>query len=176
MHNSSGFHLSKFICLYIGHIHFPWILFQPMLLDGSFDLTCTPIAGLFYALKMKFWLSYCLLSNVISVGRGGEDKGRASAKTHWHPKWGGTNGGVLEEEGRWVCHGCACFVMHAVNSILDYTLHKMQMSCKQWRRSHEQKVLKSTSFKVSMHTVLYPKPKARDIAEPLLTLMRCKPW
>ena len=78
-------------------------------LDNSFELTCTSIAGLFHAWKVKIWLSCRLLSNIVSVGRGGEDKGRAWTKIHWHPKGGGANGGVPAGEGRWVCHGCAWF-------------------------------------------------------------------
>ena len=47
-------------------------------------------------------------------------------------------------------------VLHAGNSRLDYTLHKMQMSWKQWRKCHEQKVLKFTSFKVSAYMFYTP--------------------
>ena len=55
-----------------------------------------------------------------------------------------------------------------VNSRLDYTLCTMQMSWKQWRRSHVRKVLKFTSLKVSTYMFYTQSLRQGDTTEPLL--------
>ena len=118
---------------------------------------------------MNIWPSYHFLTNKVSVGRGGEDKGRAPTKTHWHPMWGGPNDSVPAGEGRWVFHGCAwpCDICCLFKAWLCLNFVKFR-----WAGSHKEDLTSKRCWSLQaskwVYTVLYPKLNARNIAEPLL--------
>ena len=104
---ASGFHLSKSIDYALEtptslRFDFSWY-WTILLISHVISATCC----LFHVLKMRIWPLYPFWTNVVSVWRGGEDKGRAPAKALLHLKWGCPAEGVPAGEGRLVCHGCA---------------------------------------------------------------------